>query len=215
MSQNINECEQIRTPKSVREPDTRTRNLIEDQYEAIAEFKLNDAVPEGVAIHFETAKNLYLYAWFVYRFYSVAEHYVLATLEFALRERFSDLVNGQSSKRGLGLKKLLKYAIETGYLKNELFSTREHWAWKRAEMRYSFEMSQKLMESGLNQIEYSLSDVKVTQEDLDNDWLGIFQETIPNIRNIHAHGSGYLYPAPVRHTFEMVSEIINQLYPNS
>jgi hypothetical protein len=49
---------------------------------------------------------------------------------------------------------------------------------------------------------------------LDSDWLGVFQETIPEIRNIHAHGSGHLYPAAVRHTFEMVSEIINQLYPN-
>ncbi|MHB1237830.1 MAG: hypothetical protein ACYCY7_09730 [Gallionella sp.] len=214
MSRDIIECELIRTPERVCEPDPRTQRVIEDQYETIASFKLNESVPEGVVIHFETAKNLYLYAWFVYRFYSVAEHYVLATLEFALRERFPDLVNEQAAKRGLGLKRLLKYAIENGYLKNELFSTRERWAWKRAEMRHSIEMSQKLMASGLDKIEYSDSDVMVTQEDLDSDWLGVFQETIPEIRNIHAHGSGHLYPAPVRHTFEMVSEIINQLYPN-
>jgi hypothetical protein len=228
ISHKINECDQLRSPERVCEPDSRThffvvledngtgkfrRRVIEDQYEAIDCFKLNEAVPDSVAIHFETAKNLYLYAWFVYRFYPVSEQHVLATLEFALRERFPNFVKEQSGKRGFGLWKLLKYAIENGYLKNELFTTREIWAWRRAEIRHSFEMSQKMMACGLDQIEYSDSDVVVTQEDLDSDWLGTFQDAIPDIRNRHAHGSGDLMPS-VRHSFEMVTELINQLYSN-
>jgi len=156
-------------------------------------------------------KNLYLYAWFVYRFYPVAEQHVLVSLEFALRERFPDFVKEQAD-HVVGLKKLLKYAIENDHLKNEFFSTRERWAWKRAERRHSVEMMEKMKASGLNQIEYSDSDVLVTQEDLDSDWLGTFQETIPEIRNRHAHGSPDLRPT-VRHTFETVTELINQLYP--
>lgn len=212
MAHEINECDQLRSPARVFEPDSRTHRAIEEQYKTIACFKLNEAVPIEIAIYFETAKNLYLYAWFVYRFYPVAEQHVLASLEFALRERFPDFVKEQSGKPGFGLKKLLKHAIENDYLKNELFTTREHWAWKRAEMRHSIEITEKMMASGLNRIEYSDSDVQVTQEDLDSDWLGVFQEVIPDIRNRHAHGSGDLMPS-VRHSFEMVTELINQLYP--
>jgi hypothetical protein len=209
----INECDQLRLPDAVCKPDVRThQRLVEDQYEAIACFKLNENVPIDVVTHFETAKNLYLYAWFVYRFYPVAEQQALASLEFALREKFPDFVKEQTGKRGFGLKKLMNYAIENGHLKNELFSTRERWAWRRAEMRHSIEKAQEMMAAGLQSIEWSESEVIVTQEDLDCDWLNIFQEIIPEIRNRHAHGSGELMPT-VRHTFETVTELINQLYP--
>lgn len=189
--------------------DTRTGQTyprgIKDQYEAVARFVLNDAVPENIAIHFETAKNLYLYAWFVFRFYPVSEQQALASLEFVLRERFPDFVREQAGKRGFGLKKLMKYAIENNHIKNEMFSTREHWAWKRAETRHSIEKAQEMMAAGLDIMEWNESDVTVTQEDLDCDWLGIFQEIIPDTRNRYAHGSSDLRHT-VLQTFEMVSE---------
>ncbi len=61
---------------------------VSDYHRAVATHMLNKAVPEDITIHFDTARNLYLYAWFVYRFYPVAEHHALACLELALRERY-------------------------------------------------------------------------------------------------------------------------------
>lgn len=228
MTLEINECDRLRRPDCVCDPDSRTHffvkydmntgetspRVINNQYEAIACFELNDAVPKDVAIHFETAKNLYLYAWFVYRFYPVAEQQALASLEFALRERFPDFVKEQERKRGFGLKKLMSYAIENNHIRNEAFSTRERWAWKRAEMRHSFERMQEMMAAGIESMEVDRSDVVVTQDDLDCDWLKIFRETIPKIRNNYAHGSAHLMPTGL-HTFEMVVELINQLYPKT
>jgi hypothetical protein len=43
-------------------------NLPEKQYARLAEIKLNEAAPQDVRQLFETAKNLSLYSWFVYRF---------------------------------------------------------------------------------------------------------------------------------------------------
>lgn len=193
------------------------QRVIEDQHKAIACFILNEDVPTEVAIHFETAKNLFLYAWFVYRFYPVAEQYVLASLEFALRERFQDFVAAEKKNRPKaiepGLKKLLGHAIKEGFVRNENFSAREHWAKIIAKERYSFQKSQEARNAGINSWIEVESEIVVTQEDLDYDWLGDFYEIIPRTRNSYAHGSWHLYPAPVRHTFEMVSEIINQLYP--
>jgi hypothetical protein len=226
MTREIHECDKLRLPGQICEPDSRTCNFVKidrrtgranqrvvaDQYEAIACFSLNDTVPEGIAIHFETAKNLYLYAWFVFRFYPVSEQQALASLEFALRERFSDFVKAQSGTRGLGLKKLLTHAIEKGYIRNELFTTRERWAWKRAETRYLIEKTQEMRLAGSGSIDWNEAEVVVTQDDLDCDWLKIFQETIPKNRNEYAHGSKALKHT-VLHTFEMVTELINQLYP--
>jgi hypothetical protein len=221
MNSEIAECDLLRLPERACSPDSRTHVFykidLRDQYEAIACFILNEDVPTEVAIHFETAKNLYLYAWLVYRFYPVAEQQALAGLEFALRERFQDFVAAEKEKGPKaiepGLKKLLGHAIKGGFVRNENFSTREHWARELAKSRYSFQKSQEMRSAGINSWVEDESEIVVTQEDLDYDWLGNFQEIIPRIRNSYAHGSGLLYPAPVRRTFEMVSEIINQLYP--
>lgn len=223
MNSEISECDLLRLPERACSPDSRTHVFykvdLEDQYAMVAGFKLNEAVPNTVAIHFETAKNLYLYAWFVYRFYPVAEQHVLASLEFSLRERLQDFVGAEKKKhpRAIdpGLKKLLSHAIKSGVIRNENISTRESWARERAKSRYSFQKSQAMQSVGINSRVEDESEIVATQEDLDYDWLGDFQEFIPSIRNSYAHGSWHLYAAPVRHTFEMVSEIINQLYPKS
>src|ERR1019366_935064 len=220
MNSEIAECDLLKLPERSCSPDSRThvfyKTDLRDQYEAIACFILNLDVPTEVAIHFETSKNLYLYAWFVYRFYSVAEQQALASLEFALRERLQDFVAAEMKKHPKaiesGLKKLLGHAIKGGLVRNENFSNREHWARKLAKSRYSFLKSEEMRSAGINSWVEDESEIKVTQEDLDFDGLGDFQESIPRVRNSYAHGSGYLYPAPVRRTFEMVTEIINQFY---
>lgn len=232
MSNQVSESDRLRLPRQVYAPDSRQgrfvrvdrktgacrERMVEDQYEAVSCYILNTCVPKDIATHFETARNLYLYAWFVYRFYSVAEQQVLATLEFALRERFPDFVTAEKNKHSRkfepGLKKLMKYAIESGFIRNEYFSARERWAKMRAKSRCSSQKRHEALNAGLDRWEEDDSEIVVTQEDLDYDWLGEFLEIIPRVRNLYAHGTFHLYPAKVSHTFEMVSELINQLYPN-
>lgn len=231
MGTEIHESDRLRLPEHICAPDPRThlfvrldlrtgqswKRVIEDQYETIVRFTLNKNVPAEIATHFETAKNLYLYAWFVYRFYPVAEQQALSCLEFALRERFSDYVNSEikNHKRGFepGLRKLLEHAIKGGFVKNENFSGREHWARKRAVSRYEHQKSEEMSNAGVESWEIDESEAVVTQEDLECDWLQIFLKTIPSIRNDYAHGSRTLNNN-VCHSFELVSEIIDQLYPS-
>lgn len=89
----------LRTPSTVCTPDSRSPKLsflthqpltVEYQHEAVVEIVLHQNVPENIRIQFETTKNLYLYAWFVFRFYPVAELHAYTCLEFALRMRFGD-----------------------------------------------------------------------------------------------------------------------------
>lgn len=105
-----------------------TRQLqAKDLHDAVAGFSLDPAVPEDIAQHFETVKNLFLYSWFVYRFQPVAELQSLACLEYALRERFeNEIRTGKLNEKRPGLQKLLRYAVDNQLVKNEGFDRWVH-----------------------------------------------------------------------------------------
>lgn len=190
-------------------PDTASEHLAD-----IASFDLSVRVPQSVRVHFETAKNLYAYAWFVYRFYPVAEQQALTSLEFALRERLGAEVT-QSSREGAGwsrgLKKLLEEARKRELVSNARFSWTEERALQRARQRAEFQQIEEMQRLGLTTVEVDYSNVKPLPEDFAQDWIGTFIDTLPKIRNAYAHGSGTLHNS-VLHTFEIVSELINQLF---
>lgn len=224
----INEAEELRNPNSIHNPDPRTINLvivdgsnklprpitIQDQHDCISYFRFNSTVPKDITVHFETAKNLYLYAWHVYRFYPVAEQQAFATLEYALRLRLPEYVD-QFMKENRGreptLRSLIKHAKEIDILKNNLFASKYRWATQIAKDRFSSQIHAKMILEGLTEIEYDDSHVTPTEEDLNHDWLNSFIEVIPSLRNDLAHGSSTLRHSVV-HTFDVVSSMINQLY---
>ncbi|TKS58240.1 MAG: hypothetical protein EWM72_03132 [Nitrospira sp.] len=227
----INEADTLRSPARLTSPDPRSSFFArhdpdtgrpkpitpEDQYAAVTPFVLNPSVPEAIVIHFETAKNLYMYAWFVFRFYPIAEQQAFGTLEFALRERQSEFVRDYMERHprrmepGLGV--LLKNAIKERLVRNETFKARQRWALTRATERYRYEQIEKMRAEGLRYIEFDDSIVTPTDDDLNHDWLSDFFNAIPYLRNEYAHGSRVLHHS-VLHTFEVVTELINQLYPN-
>ncbi len=51
---------------------------------------LNESVPDDVRCHFETARNLALYSWFVYSFNVVGAMHAFSSLEMALRLKAGD-----------------------------------------------------------------------------------------------------------------------------
>jgi hypothetical protein len=188
---------------------------IQDQYSAISRYVLIPSVPEHVSIHFETAKNIYLYAWFVFRFYPVAEQQALATLEFALREKLLPIITEYKNKnprfKEPGLSWLLKTAKENSLISNEAFKNRNDWALARAKYRYSHEKMNEMIASALSEMIIDDLHIEPTAEDLTHDWLGGFVNSIPKIRNMYAHGSSTLHHS-VTHTFEVISDLINYLY---
>jgi len=70
--------------------------VLADHHELISAYVLHAGVPQEIVLQF--ARNVYLYAWFVYRFYPVAEHQCLACLELALRERLKEEIRNRQSQ---------------------------------------------------------------------------------------------------------------------
>ena len=133
-------------------------------------------MPREIVLQFETARNVYLYAWFVYRFYPVSEHQCLACLEL---EGFSAWQN-----------------------RGEI----------RSRARVEVEKLREASEKNLTEITWDESDIQITAEDLNWDYVKMLPELLPMVRNDYAHGSTELHNWALR-SFQIVSEIINQLYP--
>jgi hypothetical protein len=191
-----------------------TSRVIEltDHHEQISAYVLHAGVPQEIVLQFETARNVYLYAWFVYRFYPVAEHHSLACLELALRERLKEEVRtGKIREKRPTLRPLLKYAVEHGLVKNEGFSAWQNRGEIRSRSRVEMEKLREASEKNLAEVTWDESDVQITAEDLDWDYVKMLPDLLPMLRNDYAHGSTDLHNWALR-SFQIVSEIINQLY---
>lgn len=224
--QEVAPSDALRSPVQATQADIRSEGFVlidakgirpitlADRYEDIQSFELNLAVPHSIRVHFETAKNLYLYSWFVYRFFPVAEQQALASLEFALRERLPPLegtAKGKPQFEGLALR--LRRARELGFITNEGLKVRERLAMRSARARYEFETLEEMIRTGVTEMVLDDSDIEPNEQDFNGDWIGRFVESLPKIRNEYAHGSHMLHP-PVLGRFEIVCDLINQLYPH-
>jgi hypothetical protein len=93
--------EQFKRLEDIYEPDVRyagridldlltgtaTPMTVKSIYSAVELIRLNASVPDEVRSHFEVARNLALYSWFVYSFHEVAALRAMASLEMAAREK--------------------------------------------------------------------------------------------------------------------------------
>lgn len=200
---------------AIRADGTVSMVTLQERHAAVSGFELTLAVPLDIRVHFETAKNLYLYAWFVYRFYPAAEQQALATLEFALRERLAPLFSdqfGPSAKRHPSLSTLFAKARKEKLIINAGLRANERLARKRADYRASMEHIREMKERGLSEMQFDDSAIEPLPEDYAHDSLKIFAETLPFFRNTYAHGSSMLH-STVLGTFEIVTDLVNQLYP--
>jgi hypothetical protein len=212
-------ADSLRDPEAALSPDPRTNSLdsLTERQQWLDEYLLADSVPYPVRVHFETAKNLYLYAWFVYRFHPVAEKHVLATLEFALRERLAPMFPeqfGPQAKRHPTLRTLIAKARKEKLLTNAGLRATERRARQRAEHRVALERIRYMQDKGLTELVCDATPAVPLPEDYAHDLLKIFEETLPRIRNDYAHGSATLHNT-VLGTFEIVTDLINQLFIKS
>lgn len=161
-----------------------------DHYRAIEGITLDDYVPESIRTLFNTARNVLVYSWHVYRFTVVAELQAYSTLEFALRERMG--IGGNSD--GPGLARLLKRAAREGLLSDDTFAAmRSHPQWP--------------VITGNSLIDAN-SDRQVVEA---RGHVVILSEALPMLRNTLAHGSSSVWPDALS-TFRLIAVAINWMY---
>lgn len=102
------------------QPDLRQSFMVgevKDYYAILEPLVLTKSVPENIGKQFDVARDLMLYGWFVYEFYTVASQQALACLEFGLREACK-IVNGgiNPCEKQTGLRCYLKEAKNRGLI---------------------------------------------------------------------------------------------------
>lgn len=164
---------------------------IEDYYSLIECVGVGPNVPNDIQDHFETARNLFLYSWFVYRFTPVAESHAYASVEFAIRERASQA--GLKAPRGL--RPLLEFAISQRWIVDGGFRRYKE---ANAELRESLAEQGRMLPEATDDQAYTRS----------------LCETLSYFRNDLAHGSVNLAaPGAALTALRTCADIINQLFP--
>jgi hypothetical protein len=201
------------------EPDERQISFnasLKDRHAALEEIVLSDEVPIDVRQLFETAKNLSLYSWFVYRFHQVSELISFSALEMALRERYlaeNPIDKKLRKKRPPSLYDLLQHAKKNGWINNESFSDNYQIARRIAELD---KMIEKSKTHDFDKEPYMFID-EPSEEDIaaafsNMDRVKAISETAHKIRNDLAHGSNTLHPNSLS-TLRINADVINQIYP--
>ncbi|WGO98349.1 hypothetical protein QFX18_20275 [Saccharophagus degradans] len=200
----------------IREPDGRQKNFLstlENNHVMLSDINLIEDVPIDVCQLFETAKNLSLYSWFVYRFHQVSEMVAYASLEMALKQLYT---RENPDKDPPMLRALLKYARKTGWLKNEDFSYRMEIAYQNAKQNKMDDVIQSgVLKNEGDSIpieEPSEEEIKAALNSLD--LVGGFVKATPELRNTLAHGSNMLRPNSIW-TLQHIAEVINMAYKNT
>lgn len=166
---------------------------IEDYHRALCGISLKESVPEDVQSYFETIKNVCLYGWFVYPFFTVSEFLSYTAIEMALRKRFD---KDDPCKRW-GLKRLLQEAKNQGLISDQGFPSIQELRERQAkyEARLDIELD--------SPFEQRVADYTL-----------ILIQTLPYLRNAFAHPTSQmiLTPSYAISSLTVAAELINQLF---
>lgn len=198
----------------ITKPDSRQHffnTTLELNHEELTSIQLHSGVPKEVRQLFETAKNISLYSWYVYRFHQVSELITFTALEMALRLKYENEVS-EKSKKKMTLSPLLQHAKERGWITNQGFPSFEVRLKQYAEQKKN---ELRAMEHDFDS-EPEMQWEEPTQEEISDafnefDLVDAIASNAHHVRNSLAHGSTTLHPGSVSTLF-LVHEVINQLF---
>ena len=202
----------LRSLDDVFEPDSRHTLFIcnlQAIHAELSTIELHRSVPVDVRQLFETAKNLTLYSWFVYRFHQVAELISFSALEMALRERYKI---EHPDKKVPTLQRLLNHAKIKNWISDEKFPSR----YRKAKLFAEHGNTMKIMKNVDLKKGEAIRFGAPTEEDInlalkEMDLVEGFTSSAAKLRNTLAHGSKMLHPNSIS-TLRTNSEVINQLF---
>jgi hypothetical protein len=210
--------EEIQDPlkplSEVTKPDPRHAQMVLELPEihaTLSEIVLSEHVPNNVRQLFETAKNVALYSWFVYRFHQVAELVAYSALELALKER-AGITEWAEPRKGQprGLGRLLELAGNNGWLRTDDFLFVREMAVERArDVQVRLALQGAMSGDDIPVPEPTADEISAAMREID--YVQILIRTVPYLRNTLAHGSSTLSPRSIP-TLKRVAETINLLF---
>ncbi len=183
-------------------PDVRwqtQRRSLDRHYAQVSSVSVADHVPPVVLQAFETARNVWLYAYFAYRLNTAALLQVHVVCELALRTKVLQ-VDGKPASERENLKKLFGRALRERWLVDCGFAI-------HALQAQNWEKHRRLCidigEPDPGPFQPAATDQHLTS---------VILESVRFLRNQMAHGSQNVWP-DLTPTFQAVADVVNQLFP--
>lgn len=168
---------------------------VDDHYAYLQGLHLNPSVPHPVVTYMNIVKNLYLYGWLCYPFFTVCQTHAAMAVELALRLRMPN-TTGKVDKRTL--RPLLEAAIANGLIRDAGFPG----------------LPEKQAEAKREQEEFDRATGHTTVMQ-SAPYVEVLLTALPRLRNhfAHPHDSWIVSPAMALEPMRLAVEIINQLWP--
>jgi hypothetical protein len=185
--------------------------VLERMHGSLDAIQLHPGVPLHVRQLFETAKNLSLYSWFVFRFHPISKLMGYASLERALKERAAreDGVHVDTVRKTLH--PLMARAVNSRWLRSERFEVVRRTAHAQLREKQTLQMIQS-GEIGEDPVESpEIGEAEILERAAQIDYVIRIAESIPYIRNHIAHGGPMLDAGSVA-TLRVIAAAINQLF---
>jgi hypothetical protein len=200
-------------------PDPRHRDegipgltlTVERLHAALADIQLHESVPMEVRQTMETAKNVSLYSWLVYRFDDVARMTGYQAFELALRLRVAKERAVEVKAVRAPLWRLLDLADERKWLRSERFSV----VIRRARANLQEEQVFEAIRNGTlvdGQELPPITEGAVLERAKQSDYVKIWKDSLRHLRNHLAHGGSLLSGKSAVGSLRTVAEAINQLF---
>lgn len=210
--------ERLKKPSELCQPDERNLAFVvldpeaadgirpstpEDRFLEMEALALPAGLPEHITDAFTATRNLWLYGWFHWPFYSFAEMHAYQCIEIALRHRAAQEEKAgrlQPTKRRLTFAKLLQIAVKDGWITDQGFER-----FRQVEARRREHEQEMLANGWFDQPLPTLSPKEYSER---------LARIIPEWRNLHAHGeapTANLFGVTLR-TLSWARDIIIQLF---
>ncbi len=169
----------------------------EEHWRDIEALALHEGVPSLIRVHFDTARNLLLHSWYVFRFQQVAEMHAYASVEYALRWRAGPPLKRKRGRRKKDLRVLLEQAVAEGWIRAEGFR------------RYREAVALRAQYEGM---EATVTGTEPDRSRRAEVWyVRMLAKLLPEFRNKLAHGSAMMAPSGKRN-LALCCDLINQLF---
>ena len=168
-----------------RETGVVRERTVRDHYSSIESIQVSSVVPESVREHFDVARNLFVYSWFISDFMPVAEMHGFSSVEYAIRLK--------SGNPKLMLKNGLELAISERWISDAGF-------------RYYRIKDESSGEEGFATQSSESEDVQA--------YCNILVDAFPYVRNTLAHGNKISHLGGLT-TLAICADLINQIFESS
>jgi len=212
----------LRTPINMGATDIRNHYFgvtsAETLFNEIAQFELGVSVPKDIVTQYDTARNLYVYGFHVYRFYNIAQQQLYSVLELAIKDCIgeeelktyikSKQRNGRGPRPGLSI--YMQYLREHKLIVNSDFPRWHKRNRIEAENVYRDKIYKLMDEQKLEEYSWDESEIDESQYNVKWDYVAMLCKHLPGMRNSFAHGSKQLNNDVLPY-FEDISIIINKI----